>query len=200
MSVHCSRHHAWQSKNQVDSPPVDAPYVSTLIFYIDDEFTTTSPSSPPLTSVSYLSVPLLWIRWRIQKPIGCQPSSAGTHTSVGNMQMRLLLPNSTRTSFLCLEELRPTVCSTWRYHPPSTMMLPGTSSSAVWPQSQCTHFLLCHTCLSVVLFCLNVCKQEELNQAVSSMSSSSIDLSAIFLDVQCSAHFMYNSDLHWGIL
>lgn len=114
-----------------------------------------------------INAPILWLRWWIQKQSGCQPSSAGTRTSVGNMQMKAPSQNSTHTSCLCLVDLRQTVSSTWRCHPLSTTMSPRTSSTAVWAQSQYTHLLTvvpvsqCLLVLRLLFCCLTVRKQQK---------------------------------------
>lgn len=106
----------------------------------------------------------LWHRWQTQKQTGCRPSSAGTRTSVGNTQMGILSPNSTRTSSLFQEAPGQTGSSTWPCHPPSTTMLPRTLSTTAWAQSQYTFLSLmsmCHTaCLIffLVLPAVSDCK------------------------------------------
>ncbi len=108
-------------------------------------------------SSACVNVAVFSFRWLIQMQSDCQLSSAGTRTSVGNMQMRVPSPNSTVTSCLCLEEPKQTVSSTWRCHPPSTTMLPRTSGTLVWAQSQYTHTSTdCCTLQLVVSKCLIV--------------------------------------------
>lgn len=176
MSVHCSGHHAWQSENQVFSPPVETLCLITyflhswwiynhLTLIITTHIRLIPVCSPPLNQVTDTETDRLSAFFSRNTYISGKYADETSFTKLN--EHILSLPGGTEANRLFYLALPPTV-----YHDVTKNI-----------KQCCMATKSVHTPLTVS-HCLPICR------AVSAMSSSSNDLSAIFWDLQCSAHFM----------